>query len=421
MKIKDLCYICVLSILLTACGSSQTDVVPRETASPTERVLEVAEETETPTEEPRSTEHSISNNSEPQPTFPPQKGNYIERKNTYIEGRHYTFVKYKKYKNGKLRLISLKTNENALIIPQKIDGCLVVHVGADTEEVPGARWYDPDEKHGRLCWQKNKKQRIKKIVIPEGIKKIWNEAFRGVYAEKIILPKSLTKIDSCAFANTTTKKVVLKSKNAILKRSAFAKSSMEKIKFPNGFRGSIESGCFKYTDLKSFDWPNHGEGNENKVKFDAFRGCKSLKTVNFPENQEHMYISPGVFYGCESLERLVFPASTKKVTYRDSAYADNRKNGVSTLVFKGQDTEVVGDEYRGEGDYKNIGKYNYITVGKIIAPKNSKAIEFAKNAKKIVYMNDYFWEDAEMGDVQENYSAGFLDWVKLGAMEWEEI
>ena len=436
MNVKVLCSLCLIAIALIGCENMEKKEEGVKTETPSKEIQQSPEcsATPTPSGKPKKKENS-KKTSIPKETFKPVKGNYVEKINITINGRPYTYMKYKKYKNGKIRLISLKTKEKVLVIPAQIDGHKVVSAGGTREEVRGETVED-NPKYGRRCWQISSKKKLEKIIVEEGIKRIHYWGFKGVSAREVILPKSLNTIGDGAFARTEVEKVVLKSKKTNLKTGVFAHSTLKQIKLPKGYRGKIGIHCFEKSGITSFDWPDYGKeqlyspdwpysgtGNDTKIEPKIFFDCKNLKTINFPENQDHIYIPGDTFLGCTQLKQLVFPASTKKVTYRECAYIDNRKNGVSTLVFKGADTELVGEEYRGQfsGEDRGDEDYNYITVGKIIAPKNSKAIRFAKKALKIASMGQGRWEDeVESGDTWENYSEIGGD-VKLMPVEYEEV
>ena len=312
-------------------------------------------------------------------------------------------------------MIILNTNSDELIIPAKVDGYEIKTVGGEYEEIIENPNYGDQDK-GKHAWLSSKKQKFRKIVVSEGIEEIKSEAFRGVIAKEFVLPKSLQVIRDCAFVNTKTDKVVIKGKETVLEWCAFAGSSMKEITFPNDFCGEIQYECFKETNLKYFNWPKYK--NKNKMGDYAFGNCKKLKRVTFPENQKEIYISRNLFLGCSTLKKLEFPASTGKVIFESSPFADNYKNGVGELIFKGKKTKVVGCEYKRKGDY------NFITVGKITAPKNSAAIKYAKKSLKIGYLSEWLQEHASYGDTLENYSikhGGNGDGIKLVPMEWEEI
>lgn len=215
---------------------------------------------------------------------------------------------------------------------------------------------------------------------------------KKVTAEEIILPKSLKEIHMLAFQNADIKKVVIHNPKTNIGRAAFYNSNLEQIDLPNGFCGKMEESCFENTKIVKFYWPNYNDMDaKERMGKEVFLGCKKLKTIIFPKNQKHIYIPYNTFWGC-ALKQLVFPASTKKVTYKECYYAGNYKNGVSTLVFKGKNTKLAGGNVKELGvslnDSVPKGR-NFIAVKTIVAPKNSKAYEFAKNAVVISHMKEW--------------------------------
>ena len=212
MKVKVLCSLCLVAVALIGCENTEKKEEGAKTETPSKEIQQSPEcsATPTPSEKPKKKENS-KKTSIPKETFKPVKGNYVEKTNITINGRPYTYMKYKKYKNGKIRLISLKTKEKVLVIPAQIDGHKVVSAGGDREEVSGET-VEEKPKYGRRCWQISSKKKLEKIIVEEGIKRIHGESFRGVSAREIILPKSLNTIGPIAFAETEVEKVVLKSK-----------------------------------------------------------------------------------------------------------------------------------------------------------------------------------------------------------------
>jgi len=201
----------------------------------------------------------------------------------------------------------------------------------------------------------------------------------------------------------------------VLEENAFYMSSLTEVKFPAQFRGKIERGCFAKTDIRVFEWPAFEEGFEENIAPGVLADCQNLSQIIFPENQKHIHIGKNMFQGLKKLKELEFPASTKMVTYENCTYADDYLNSVETLIFKGKKTKIVGVEYRGEGDY------NFITVGKIVAPKDSKAAAFAKKALKIGKLLKWFEENEESGDTIENYSEYWNDdGLEFVPVEYEE-
>ena len=369
-----------------------------------------------PTEKPIVTE-------EPVPTEGPMDANeqeskgYVEKQNVTIEGRNYSYIKYRVNPDS-IRLISLKTEEDVLVIPSYISDIPVISIGGEPDEVLGMPKKGAIERQmiGRYSWLVNDKQELKKIIIQEGIVKILDEAFRNVVAKEIEMPKSLKIVSPYAFTDAKIEKVIVKNKNAVLGWNSFATRYLKTVDFPNGFQGEIQSNCFEGTQLESFDWPK-AKGNKNaKVGFNAFERCDKLKEVNFYENQKNIFIRENMFAGCRSLKKLVFPASTGKVIYETNTdyyevdaeqyEPDEHEKGfrykIKELVFLGENTELVAGTYKGK---------DFIMAGKIVAPKGSKAIQYAKKASGEMG-KDY-------GKVPYGMGSGYGD--KFVPLEYEEI
>lgn len=324
--------------------------------------------------QPKGSIETVKESATPKATLAREDTKILFRKeNVKIAGRHYTYIDYKIELGGFISLYSLKTNGSVLYIPAQIDGKPVRNIEGEPF---------------KYAWQKNKKSKLKKIVIPEGVKEI--HGFANVVAEEVVLPKSLKKIHMQTFEMAKIEKVVIKNPGTQIEKYAFSESTLEKIDFPNGFSGKLEERCFEKTRLTEFCWPDYNKKKKGQIGEGIFGGCKKLKRILFPENQKHIYIPHNTFWGCTVLNQLEFPASTKRVTYKECYYADNYKRGVSTLVFRGKNTEVTG----GNAERFDLGAEipkgkKFITVKKIIAPSKSKALQFAKKAVKISYMPEW--------------------------------
>lgn len=191
---------------------------------------------------------------------------------------------------------------------------------------------------------------------------------------------------------THIKEVTVKSKEISIGRGAFSGSTLRKIQFRKGYKGYIAEEAFDRTQIETFDWPDYNDAVENgevsldydERLFPTFNRCKKLKEIRFPENQKLICIDNRALVGCSKLKKLVFPASTKKVVYCDNFYANNYKKSPGELIFLGKNTELQPGSksyYLKKRHDKN--KNWIISTGKIIAPRNSKAIEKAKNVWKI--------------------------------------
>ena len=348
------------AILCVGCGS-QAGKEPAQTSTPS----------------PTSTEQPYV-----EPTAPPGAATQaVEKRNVTIQGE-----------NRILMLYVLN-----LYIPSEIDGKEVTRVGKSDEWSEMAFRFEPVINGVKVLnyagrWEATKDAERKNLVIPEGIEIIYNDTFEECYFNDIELPSTLEDIQSLAFGFSHIREVTVKSKEINIGRGAFLQSTLRKIQFPKGYKGVIERDAFEQTELESFDWPDYNDAIENgeidmswkDPQFPSFKRCKNLKEVRFPEKQKLIYINSKAFLGCPKLTKLTFPASTKKVVYGDNYYARNYKKSPAELVFLGKDTELKpGSEsyYLKDGDDDN--KHWIISVGKIVAPRNSKAIQKAKNVWKI--------------------------------------
>ena len=302
----------------------------------------------------------------------------IEAENITIDGHQYKYVKYviNKTKNT-ICVTSMKTRENQLIIPAKINGIPVVEIAAENSN------------YTLRPWNIDETQVLDKVIVSEGIKIIKGYGFLNLKAKYVEVPKSLTWLGEDSFSEcfycAEIEHVKLKGKGTAIGVCAFQYSKVKKITLPSKYKGRIYSSAFKKSDIEEFKWPS-GNGSI-KVEDGTFSNCKKLRKVVFPKNQKHIKISLGSFYGCSKLKKLTFPASTKKVTYLWTPHADNYKKSVNVLEFKGKNTRVVG--------IKNRKKKNVLTVGKIVAPKNSKALKYAKKAKRVKYLSKWTKKEIE--------------------------
>ncbi len=403
-KIIFACCMALLVLNLAACGAGRTGGKKRS-ATDKEMITSAANETESPVWE------------EDELYYQEGKPEIHREDNIEIDGRNYTYVKYAVYPNQTIRLISLKTNDEIVSIPSQIQGIPVERIGGGGLSGLG------DEK---TAWMDGKKQKVRKIVIQEGVKCILSGAFKEeISADEVVLPESIRKIGSGAFSDTKLKKVVLKSEDAKIEFSAFSGSTLKEIKFPDGYCGKIEENCFEGTDLERFDWPDYSGYNAKEMMgWGIFKGCDKLKEITFPEDQEHIYIPEDTFYGCWSLKRLEFPASARKVTYRQNYYADNYKCAPETLIFKGENTKLAGcsDKLRIVHENGKEENYNVITAGKIVAPKGSEAIRYAKKAKKVKAIEESLIYDLEHPYDELSELSIYMDdeWSEFAPMECEE-
>lgn len=74
---------------------------------------------------------------------------------------------------------------------------------------------------------------VKRMIIPEGVKSLRDEFFRGGLVEnELILPSTLTSIEYCVLANTHLSKVVLPDSLEMIGGFAFGNSIIEELVYP---------------------------------------------------------------------------------------------------------------------------------------------------------------------------------------------
>lgn len=122
-----------------------------------------------------------------------------------------------------------------------------------------------------------------RVVIPEGITRIAEEAFAGIETiDKVILPESLREIGAEAF------------RGCLL---------MQTIALPNGLcrigAGAFE-GCVK---LLRMEIPEQIDVLEDRT----FRHCRALQEIRLPERLQK--IGESAFYGCSGLKKIQLPGS----------------------------------------------------------------------------------------------------------------
>lgn len=371
---KKICFIIFfVCILLYACGS-----VTSNEANSTSAIQATG---------------TIGNTKKPLPTHrrdsetgmyaEPYVASYTEKENVIIQGRKYSYIKYA-YEAGQIRIICLWSDEDELVFPSEIDSEKVYLVGSykSKNEIP-KNLQSQKENDMTLAWQQTRSKRYKRIVIPEGVGRITNGSFQGVNADVIELPSSMYDTGGFAFAHSKINKVIVKNPEMRISYGSFASSAVREIQLPESYAGEIEDGCFQNSKLESFTWPLQrdrvSQHDMPQVGNAVFADCKDLKEIRFPENQPLIDIPEYSFIGCTALKELVFPASTGKVRYASQPYADDYpEGGVETLRFLGMETELDTCSY-----VRSLDERHLVTAGRIMGPKGSKVIEYAKRSMKM--------------------------------------
>lgn len=150
----------------------------------------------------------------------------------------------------------------------------------------------------------NKESDCKRLVIPEGITWIGEEAFKNWRAlEEVVLPESLKKLEYYSFEGC---------------------KNLKKINFPEGLE-QICGGAFK--DCISLEEIEFGS---KLVDFgsNAFRSCENLLKADLSKITAEIKLRGNIFYGCKKLKSIYIPDNCATV------YANVFKNsGIEHFEF----------------------------------------------------------------------------------------
>ena len=166
--------------------------------------------------------------------------------------------------------------------------------------------------------------KMKKVILPEGVKTIGIHAFgKCASLESINLPDTVTKIEDEAFIGCkglTTVSFPAKLKS--IGSCAFWGCPLQTIEFAaNSKLTEIGENAFKSVPIQTLTIPK----GVKKLSSWAFADCKSLKTVVLPEGIES-FDRFEIFGGCEALESINIPASLTNLGYKAFKGCTSLKN-----------------------------------------------------------------------------------------------
>lgn len=317
-----------------------------------------------------------------------------EVKDVDIGGHHYDAILFRVSQNvvnnqTYVILHGLKTSEDSLIIPAYIEGIPVKEIKTiqDSTLQYGTKCFSRDNQ-GYYLWSENSSKKYDTITIPSTITHI--DGLKNVKAKKLVIPETVEYFGG----GNQLEQVQIKGKSTEIGSSAFAGGLLNKISLPKGYQGKIGSDAFARTQLTSFRWPAYKKDIKNKLGMFLLSGCKKLKKVTFETGTKQVYIPESCFEDCSKMKKLVFPKSLKKVIYGWHEYAGNyNSKAPKTLVFEGKNTKLQGlkaGKYLSDvinDDESAFENKPLLMTGKIVAPKKSQAIKYAKKAyyvKKIL-------------------------------------
>jgi hypothetical protein len=163
------------------------------------------------------------------------------------------------------------------------------------------------------------KTMLNSVIMPEGITRIGEYAFRGTTLRRVNIPSTVTVIERNAFAGTPINYLTFTegSQLQVIQRYAFQNcKSLQEVDLPNGVT-TIGYSAFDYCSaIKSVKMPN----SVTSIAAYAFEGCTSMKSIYFSDGLTEIY--EWVCYGCSSLTDIHFPKSLTRIDHE--AFRDNK-------------------------------------------------------------------------------------------------
>lgn len=145
---------------------------------------------------------------------------------------------------------------------------------------------------------------IKEVIIPNGVKKIGNQAFSHSSIEKVIIPSTVQRIGDYAFSYCAKLKDVEIAEG--VKSLGISKfeycDSLEKVSLPTTITripDSFFDGCRSLIEVNIPE-------NVSIIGDEAFQDCSSLPVIHIPESVFQIGIS--AFRDCSKLRKVVIPS-----------------------------------------------------------------------------------------------------------------
>ena len=258
-----------------------------------------------------------------------QAGSVITYAKTYDGFRYQYNEEY-----GGIEITQYKGKAQKLVIPDEIEGIQVVAIG-------------------HIAFWENKF--IKKVVIPDSVKYIDDDAFSNCKKLKsVIMPKEILKWGEFTFSGCSSLKVVKLPENiTVIPESTFANTGLKSFHVPKQVRrmeDSVFSGCqqlknvtfdknakLEFIGWQAFDYCTAMEEIKLPVSVvelgqEVFQDCFSLKKVTFAKNSKLKILGYGVFNRCKELDDVTIPKNVTQIKGAAFSYCINLK----TVTFQGK-------------------------------------------------------------------------------------
>ena len=221
--------------------------------------------------------------------------------------------------------------------------------------------------------------------LPDGCK-LGNGAFYGSSAKTIAIPDSYTEISGMCFWASRANSYNISSTVKVIGEKAFSSSQVKKIDLPEGVTTIRDSAFEKCTNLSEITLPNTLTTIEQR----AFVDCTALKSIIIPNGITK--IEDQTFCGCKKLTSVSIPQSINYIS--DSAFAEC-PNTLSLTVIAGSYAAQWAEEHKIKTniivpvDAIELSSTRIILIkGKTFTLKGTVSPETASNKKVIWKTSD---------------------------------
>lgn len=172
------------------------------------------------------------------------------------------------------------------------DGTLTISGTGDMEDYTSSGISAP--------W-KTQKDKIKKVIIKNGVTRIGNFAFDACGLSSISIPNSVTSIGIGVFRDciALTSIIIPNSVKTIDKGAFYQCSTLNYVSIPNSITNIIDYAFYGCSGLTSIAIPE----NVTSIGSSAFENCSSLTSITIPNSVTK--IKNKAFYGCSNLKKVI--------------------------------------------------------------------------------------------------------------------
>ena len=181
-------------------------------------------------------------------------------------------------------------------------------------------------------------KKIEKVVIPNSVLSVGDEAFYGcTKIKKIKIGNCVDSVGDYAFYGCTgLEDVAISNSTTNIGYEAFGNcSSLININIPSGLTNIDERAFYNCTSLTNITIPD----SVTSIKYGVFSGCESIKSIVLGNGITS--IGKSAFSACSSLENLIIPDSVSKI----DEYAFSGCTNLTTLKISDSITSVSGDAF----------------------------------------------------------------------------